>query len=155
MTPAPGLGSIQYIAPMVDGVISILNKLMPTTLPTGYAPFQQIDIEFTGIAPNPPQAWVMPVRTSMDDDGTSTKEVHLLTVRFAVAAADPDELATAAMVYMKAISDALNAAQSSNWGTVAPFRIFVYQHDYGPLFQKDGVMMRFPELHLQLDVEEV
>ena len=147
-----------YIAPIIAAIQGILAKYIPDLMATGntgYPSFMEIGSEFTGIAPNPPQAWVMPVRTSIDDEPNYLAEKHEVSVRFAVIASDPEEIVAAAMVYMKAISDAMAMAQPSDWEAVVPTHTHIFEHDYGPLYERAGVMMRFPECHIEIEVAEV
>jgi len=145
-----------YIAPIVTAVQGILAKYTPAALESsGYGPFVEIGSLFTGVMDNPPEAWVMGMRSDLDDSGNSLFEKHLVTVKFGVTASDPDDLWTAAAAYMKAVSDAMAAAQPSDWGTVIPNHAHVFGHDYGPVFQKGGVLARFPECHVEIEVNEL
>ncbi|MDE2097864.1 MAG: hypothetical protein KGL39_11495 [Patescibacteria group bacterium] len=145
-----------YIAPIVAAVIGILQKYTPDALSgAGVPSFTGFGMLFTGTTMNPPEAWVMPVRTPIEDDEHTYAETHIITIKFSVTGTEPDQIATAAMVYMKAISDALQAAQPSDWGAVIPLHTHVFEHDYGPTFSKDGVTAKFPEAHVQVEVQEV
>jgi hypothetical protein len=145
-----------YIAPIVTALQGILASYMPDALEgSGLPAFLQVGAVFTGIMNNPPEAWVMGVRTQIDDAGNSLFQKHLVTVKFGVTASDPDNLWTAAAVYAKAISDAIAAAQPADWGVVVPNHATVIEHDYGPVFQKDGVLARFPECHVEVEVNEL
>jgi hypothetical protein len=145
-----------YIAPIVAAVQGILAKYLALALePTEYPAFLDIGSVFTGVMDNPPEAWVMGSRTQIDDEGNSLAEKHLVTVKFGVTASDPDDLWTAAAAYMKAISDAMAMAQANDWGAVIPNHAHVFEHDYGPVFQKGGVLARFPECHIEIEVNEI
>lgn len=145
-----------YISPVVAAVVNILTTYMPAALTdTGYGPFVAIGKLFTGVMDNPPEAWVDGVRTQIDDSGNSLAERHDITIKFGVTATDPDDIQAAAVVYMKAIADAIDAAQPADWGTVIPNRARVIEHDYGPLFVKGNVLARFPEAHLEIEVNEL
>jgi len=147
-----------YIAPIVAGIQAILAKYMPDLLAAqgaGYPAFTEIGAEFTGIMPNPPQAWVMPVRTSIDDSGNSLFEAHKVTAKFVVTASDPEHIPPMAMAYMQAITDAIDMAAPSDWGGVIPNHVHVYEHDYGALYERGGVMARFPEAHIEIEVNEL
>jgi hypothetical protein len=147
-----------YIAPIVAAVQGILTEDMPALLEsTGYGPFLDIGTVFTGVMDNPPEAWVMGMRTQIDDEGNTYYERHLVTVKFGVTATDPDDLASAAAAYMKAITDAVNGASPSDWteaGAPVPNAAHVVEHDYGPVFQKGEVLARFPECHIEIEVNE-
>jgi hypothetical protein len=144
-----------YIAPIVTAVVGILTKYMPYALTgTGFGPFTGIGKLFTGVMANPPEAWVDGVRTQIDDSGNTLAERHEITIKFAVTAAEPDDIQAAAVVYMKAIADAFDAAQPSDWGVVQPNRARMVEHDYGPLFVHGNVLARFPEAHLEIEVNE-
>jgi hypothetical protein len=147
-----------YIAPIVTAVQGILTNYMPALLEgTGFGPFMCIGQEFTWIMNNPPEAWVMGVRTQIDDSGNSLYEQHDITIKFGVIASDPGDIPASAFVYMKAISDAIAAAQPADWAPgPIPNHAHVVAHDYGPLFVfKSGGLARFPEAHLEVEVNEI
>lgn len=148
----------KYITPVVAALQAILAQYMPGALDgSGYVPFVDIGEVFTGVMDNAPEAWVMGVRSQMDDEGNVWNEKHTVTVKFGVTATDPDDLGQAARVYMKAITDAVNSAAPADWtaaGGSVPNRVLVYEHDYGPVFEKGGVLARFPEAHIDVEVYE-
>lgn len=138
------------------GVVNILTTYMPAALEdTGYPPFVDIGTLFTGVMDNPPEAWVDGVRTRIDDEGNSLAELHSITIKFGVTATDPSDIAAAVVAYMKAITDAIAAAQPADWGVITPNHAHVFEHDYGPLFVKGSILARFPECHLEVEVNEV
>lgn len=147
----------QYITPIVASLVAILAEYTPALLEgSGYGPFVDSNLTFTGVIGNPPAVWVMPVKSLIDDEGTTQKEKHTITVKFAVTSSEPDDLTNAAMAYMVAISNAIDSAQITDWqGGIIPLRVLVFEHDYGPLFERDGKLARFPEAHVLVEVEEL
>jgi hypothetical protein len=145
-----------YISPIVAAVQGILTKYIAQVLDnSGYPPFVSVGTLFTWVMNNPPQAWVDGVKTQLDDSGNSILERHLITIKFGVTGTDPDDIAASAKVYMKAICDAIALATPQDWGEIVPNRAFVVEHDYGPLWVKESVLSRFPEAHLEVEVNEV
>ena len=87
-------------------------------------------------------------------DGVATDDVLLPLYP------EPDDLTDAAMAYMRAVDLALDQSFPADWegklganGVV--LRVFVSGHDYGPLFERGGVLARFPELELVVETEEL
>jgi len=145
-----------FIAPIIAGVQAILAKYMPGLLAgSGFVPFTGYAKTFVGQTVNPPECWVMPVRTPIDDEGNTYKETHLVTIKFSITGSEPDDLDDAAMAYCAAIHNAIEAAQPADWGAVIPLHAHVFEHDYGPVYQRDGVTAKFPEVHLEVEVQEV
>jgi hypothetical protein len=140
----------EFIAPVVDWLIGVITA---AALPEGLEAFAEVKKSWTGVFVNWPPAAVMPRGTSFDPEGQSVNETHSLTVKFGVNGDDPDKLTEDALAYMKAIDDAIRAAV---WDpALGMSRVFVSQHDYGPLFAKDGSFARFPEMHLEVEAFEL
>jgi hypothetical protein len=134
------VANAQYITPIVASISAILQSYTPALLASGdYGPFVDYGFCFTGVVENPPALWVMPVKTNIDDEGTTQKERHEITVKFAVTGSEPDDLVNAAMAYMVALTMAIRSAQVTDWqGGVIPLRVLVFEQDYGPTYQREG-----------------
>lgn len=150
-----------FIKPVVENALRILRQYTLTELqPMARDEFADFGKQFTGTVENFPAVWVMPVRTTFDADSQQSRnQEHLLRIIIAVAGADRDEIDDLAMDYAKAVDRALAAADAAKeWeglltgGLVR--RVFVLEHDYGPLFVRDGGLARFPEISLIVETEE-
>lgn len=145
-----------YIKPFIDSLIAILDSYMPQMLSgTGCQPFLEIGKNWTGVMDNPPEAWVMPVRTVIDDEGNNWQEKHEITIKFGITGSEADDLVDMATTYFAAITQAINSATASDWVGPKPQRVIVFEHDYGPVYQAGGVLARFPEAHVGIEVTEV
>jgi hypothetical protein len=153
-----------FIKPVVENTLRILEKYTLAELqPMDREAITDFGKQFTGVVPNFPALWVMPVRTTFDPDAQqSRRQEHLLRITIAVSGAEPDELDVLAMDYCKAVDRALVAAElatPNEWqgllvnGQV--LRVFVVEHDYGPLFEVGKGLARYPEMTLLVETEEV
>lgn len=133
---------------MISSVIDQVRQiLIDTTL------FADVGKQFTGIVQNFPAAWVMPVRTAFDAETQGFDHAaHQVQIKFAVSGSEPDAITGEAMTLMQAAHDAIEASVAAGqWNAL---RVFIAGHDYGPLFELRGVMARFPELELVVEVAE-
>lgn len=151
----------EFVGPVVDKMVEVLKKYTPGELGAGLAEFADFGKQFTGVVQNFPAVWVMPVRTAFDVESQHTRHgLHQVRIVFAVSGPEPDEVTVAAMAYMKAIDAAIAKSEvNRDWEGVLGAsgvvqRVWVEEHDYGPLFQKGGVMTRFPEVAVLVEVEE-
>ena len=137
----------QFIAPIVSWLVSVLQNANMGALPA----FAEVKQSWTGAVINWPPAAVMPRSSGFDAEITGgSHSENLFTVKFGVNGRDPDQVTADAMSYMLAIDQAIEAAATLPQIS----RVFVQEHDYGPLFQKDGNFAKFPELHLLVEVYE-
>jgi hypothetical protein len=143
----------QFIAPVVAWVLTVLQDM--TAEQWGeLTPFADFHQSFTGVFLNWPPVAVMPRTSAFDPDivGASHSN-NRLTLKFGVNGADPDQVTADAMSYMAAVSRAIWAADR-----LAPCpnskRLFIADHDYGPLYEHQGSFAYFPELHLEVEVYE-
>jgi hypothetical protein len=149
---------MNFIRTSLDVVQQIIQKDTADRLQemdTPRVPFAEVARAFTGMMKNPPAAWVMPRMTDLpDNDGNLIPEQDLVTVKLGVAGSDAESVEDAALDYVRAVDEALRAAAVAELDpTILHLR--VRQHDYGPLWQKEGGFARFPELHLVIDRLEV
>jgi hypothetical protein len=147
-----------FIRTALDVVQTIIERDTPALLAAMNKPrdpFRQVGRAYTGQLPNPPAAWVMPRTTAFASEGQLISQADLITVKIGIVGAEPEAIADAALDYVKAVDLALrNAAAGELDATV--MRIYVVQHDYGPLFGgAAGGFARFPEVHLQVERVEV
>ena len=146
----------QYMRTALDVVQSILINDTPALLAamtTPRDPFTSVGRAFVGLAPAPPQCWVMPQRTTPKTEGTIVASSSEITVKAGIVGAEPEMVAEAALDYINAIDMALRdvAPQALN---VAVLRICIQEHDYGPLYERGKTFARFPEAHVIVHMEE-
>jgi hypothetical protein len=138
-------------APVVAWLVGVVNGAAEALTAAGLTPFADVRESWTGVILNWPEASVMLRNIAFDPEITGARmEAMVLTVKFGVNGADPDQVVTDAMGYMAAIDAAINGAA---W-LPQMSRVFVEGHDFGPLFTKDGAFAKFPELHLTVEVFE-
>lgn len=149
----------RFVAPVIDCLIKLLEHRLPSVLGS-LPPFVDVGLVFTGIAVNFPALWVMPVRTAFDPEREHTRaQVHEIRVKFGITAPDANSTADLAMAYMAAIDSAITQSSIHEWNATmtAPLvrGVFIRSHDYGPLYERGGVLARFPELELLVETEEL
>jgi hypothetical protein len=148
-----------FIAPVIDRVLAVLEKYMPATLPVDREPVVEFGRQFTGVVANMPSLFVMPVRTAFDADAQYLHEAHQVQIKLAVSGSQPGAVTEAAMAYVRAVDLAIAAAEAAGEFADAVtggqvLRVFVAGHDYGPLFEGHGGLARFPEIELIVEVAE-
>jgi len=148
----------EYIKPVIDAVLTALEKRVPAALPVDREPIREYGRQFSGIVANMPALYVMPRRTLFDPDAQGVENMaHELQITLAVSGTEPGDVTDAAMVYVRAVHQAIAAADAAREITVMGGqvnRVYVVGHDYGPLFAKGGGMARFPEIDLTVEVAE-
>jgi hypothetical protein len=139
------------IEPIVDGFLSLLGADGATgNLP----PFLEV-LEGPGTLMNPPFAHVLPLRTTFPNrgEGNGRNQIHFVTLRLGVPGFDPQKMTREAMAYVRAIDTAIGAF--TGWPDYV-LRAYMDTHDYGPIYSRDGgQLMYMPEIHCQVEVEEV
>ena len=139
------------IRPVIDKLLEVLAART-----AGFAQFGRL---YTGVAPNLPAVWVMPGRTVIDPEASTLHQAHLVTIKFGVENSDPDELMNDAMDRMKEIHAAIEASWPGDWvdavtgGQVQS--VTIREHDYGPTWTAGGMVAKFPEMDLLIEVEEL
>jgi hypothetical protein len=149
----------EYIAPLVEKTLDVLRTKTKDLL-GDLPPFAAFGRLFTGAIVNFPGAWVMPVRTAKADDGTGKiDQVHQLTVKLAVSAADPEDLFPLAMAYVRACDLALEQTPIAEWNKALAdqgvLHVHVSAHNYGVAFQRAGSFALLPELYIDVEVSEL
>ena len=141
------MASPQVMIPLVAWLVAVLEEVQVNGQPA----FAEVKQSWTGVVLNWPQAAAMPRTSNFDPEivGALHSE-NLLTVKFGVQDADPDQVTANAMSYMLAIGQAIAEAPLPPNAT----RVFIQAHDYGALYQRDGSFAKFPELHLLVEVYE-
>jgi hypothetical protein len=141
----------QLIQPILDG----FKTLLIASGATGALPvFGKVAImPSNGVLASPPQAWVSPGRTQFPNqgEGNMRNEAHAVTIRLGISGTDPEELTTRTVAYVQAVDAAI--AAFTGWPNYV-LRVFVSEHDYGPMYAKGGLAY-FPDLHCVVSVEEV
>lgn len=144
----------QLIQPILDGFKSLLQNIQFG------ADDQLRDIgqQWTGNLVNPPGAWVMPGKTQFPDrgEGTVRSQVHGITIRIGLTGSDPEELSARALRYVQAVDAAIEAMPNTSWGdTLRVLYVFVAEHDYGVMWRSGNVVAMWPDIHLEVEVEEL
>jgi hypothetical protein len=150
----------EFVAPVIERLLEVLQKHLPTTLPTDQEPVTEFGRQFTGVTVSFPAVYVMPLRTVFDEDAQNyVHQAHQIQIKLAVSGSQPGDVTDAAMTYIKAVHLAI--AQADAAGEFADavtagqvLRVFVSAHDYGPLFDRGSVLARFPEIELLVEVAE-
>jgi hypothetical protein len=139
------------IKPVIDKLLEILAADATSFVECGKL--------FTGAAANLPALWVMPGRTVIDQECSMLRQTHLITIKFGVQDADPDALMNGAMDLMAEIHGAIEASWPGDWvnavtgGQVQ--NVTIREHDYGPTWTAGGLVAKFPEMDLVIEVEEL
>lgn len=144
----------QLIQPILDGFVSLLKTLSfgddPALLTVGYA--------WTGNLINPPGAWVMPGKTQFPGrgEGTLRSQIHSVTIRLGITGADPEELTLRTLRYVQTVDAAIEALPNTAWGNgIRVLYVFVAEHDYGVMWSHQQTVAFWPELHIEIEVEEL
>jgi hypothetical protein len=139
------------IKPVIDKLLEILAADT-----TSFVEFGKL---FTGAAANLPAVWVMPGRTVIDPECSMLRQAHLITIKFGVQDADPNTLMDAVMALMVEIHDAISASWPADWvGAVTGGQVqslAIREHDYGPTWTAGGMVAKFPEMDLVIEVDEL
>ncbi|HWE50469.1 MAG TPA: hypothetical protein VG273_11790 [Bryobacteraceae bacterium] len=108
----------------------------------------------TGLLISDTAAWIAPRNTQFPNQGDSNArpQVHAVTVRLGITGSDPEELTTRTLAYVKATDAAIGAY--GGWPAYV-LRVFVSEHDYGPMYTRGGSMAFWPDLHCLIEVEEL
>ncbi len=143
---------MEFIGPIVDKILAVIEERTPALLGSR-DPFATYGKQFNWIVQNFPAVYAMPVRTEFDAEATgAAHQAHQVQIKIAIQGSEPDEIAVEAEAYMRAVHEALAASWPDDWlGTLADGKVqalLVRSHDYGPLFAKDNVLARYPELDL-------
>ena len=149
----------EYIKPVIDRVLAVIEKYLPTTLPADRAPVREFGRQFTGVVAAMPALYVMPVRTGFDPDAQYLHQAHQVQIKLAVLGSEMGDVTDAAMDYVRAVDLAIAAGEAAGefanavtGGVVS--RVFIASHDYGPLFERGGGLARFPEIELIVEAAE-
>lgn len=149
----------QVIGPVVDWLLNVLQNMTAEQY-GDLQPFAEFKQMWTGVAMNWPPVCVLPHSSQFDPEIEGAKHAeNRLTVRFGVNGADPNEVGKLAVAYMLAVDAAIYQADAATPCVIAAAqyvttRLFVTDHDYGPLFVKEGSFAYWPELHLAIETME-
>jgi hypothetical protein len=144
----------QLIQPILDGFVALLQQMEFTADPA----FASVGYAWTGLLINAPAAWAMPGRTAFPDrgDGTLRQQIHSVTIRLGITGSDPEELTKRALRYVQAVDAAIQAMPNTLWGNaIRVLRVFVVEHDYGVMWKNAGTVAFWPDIHLEVEVEEL
>lgn len=145
--------SLEFIELALRQVQHTIAEATPAALEAlNLAPLNSVERVFAGMAKNPPQAWVMPKNTVFAEQETLVGQVHALTVKIAVAGGDPETVGAAAIAYTRVVDEAIR-----EWACWDPrvMRVFIQMHDYGQLYEAKTGFVRFPDLHVMVQQQEV
>lgn len=143
----------ELIQPIIDGFVALLQGMATNQL--GDLPaFRAVDCVWNGTLINPPEAHVLGVRTSFPGrgEGSARNQIHQITLRFAISGTDPKTLVDQARKYVKAVDLAIS--QYEGWPDYVLY-VYIAEHDYGPLFAKSNGLAVFPDIHCEVEVEEL
>ncbi len=143
----------RYISLALDEIRRAVTEGTPGLLASrDLPPLNAVGGIFVGMTKNPPECWVMPAKTQFGEEGTFINQIHAVNVKVAVVAGEPELVVEAALRYVWAIDEAIRGWV--NWDARV-LRVFVREHDYGPVFEHASTFARFPELHLAVQMSEV
>jgi hypothetical protein len=145
----------QAIAPVVEWLLGVLQGMTVEQL-GDLAPFGEFHQSWSWVFVNWPPVGVVPMTSQFDSEIVgAVASVNRLKIKFGVNGLDPDRVTADAINYMLAISAAIYQADHD-----APCpnskRLFIVDHDYGPLFSgpNGGGFAKFPEMHLEVEITE-
>ncbi|HWQ55683.1 MAG TPA: hypothetical protein VN442_18495 [Bryobacteraceae bacterium] len=149
----------EFIAPVIAKLTEILQARTPALLAAAQrGEFVDWGHAWTGVFGGIPGVRVSAVRSEFDPESTPCHARHQARIKLAVTGTDPDDVHAAAIAYVKAVHLALAASWPGDWvGTPAggvTIRLFVMGHDYGPLFEGKGMVVKFPEMDVLVETEE-
>jgi hypothetical protein len=141
----------------IDLALGQVQRAIATATPALFEerhldPLNSVERVFAGMAKNPPQCWVMPKNTVFADQETLVGQVHQLTVKIAIAGGDPEAVGAAAIAYTRVVDEAIR--EWCKWDARV-MRVFIQMHDYGQLYEAKTGFVRFPDLHLMVQQQEV
>ena len=150
----------EFIEPIVTTLLAILEARMPALCLAAEIPAPATyGRQLSDVPKNLPAIFVRPVRTQFDADSQHTRhQAHQVRIIIAVSSADPEALATLAMQYVAAVDSALWASDPGDWtstltsGVVT--RVWVAEHDYGPLYETARGLGRLPVVDVIVEAEE-
>jgi hypothetical protein len=145
----------QAIGPVLAWVLGVLQQMTEEQY-GGLAPFAEFHQSWTWVVINWPSVGVMPMGSQFDPEIVGARySVNRLKIKFGVNGADPDQVTADAIAYMLAIDAAIQAADL-NTPCANSKRLFVADHDYGPLWSgpNGGAFAKFPEMHLDVEIIE-
>jgi hypothetical protein len=144
----------ELIQPILDGFVALLKGMSfgsdPALATVGYA--------WTGTLINAPGAWVMPGRTQFPERGAGNGRnmIHGVTIRLGITGADPEELTPRVLRYVQAVDAAIQALLNTTWGnTIRVLYVFIVEHDYGRIWTNGGTVAFWPDIHIEVEVEEL
>jgi hypothetical protein len=143
----------------IDVGISVVEALIAKYSPDllrgmNREPFTRMGRAFVGQLNGIAECWVGPMRTAFGDEGQLSDSASQVTVTIGVGGTDPEELVAMALDYVRAVHEAIASASPAEVD-VRVRRIFVGEHDYGPLWGKQGGFAVFPQIHVVIDQTEV
>jgi hypothetical protein len=146
----------ELIGPVIERIVAVLQARLPGLVEEPFVEFRRL---WTGQAANLPAVWVLPVRTVFAEEESTLHQAHQITVKFGVAAGDPEDLAAAVIDTMRGVHRALEQSWPGDWGDAVEGgqvqSLFIREHDYGVVFQAGGMFARFPEIDLVIEVQEL
>ena len=145
--------SVELIAPLLAKLVEIIRAV---------APAEDVEV-FRGVGigardttqVNFPNAMVIPNKTSFPDRGEgngSLGQVHFIGVQLGLTGTDPESLTTRCVATVRAVHLAIQDA--TVWPSYVN-RVFIASHDYGVMFTGPGGLAYWPQLQLEIEVEEL
>lgn len=140
-----------FIRPVIDKLLEVLAARTTS--------FREFGRLFTGVMPNAPAVWAMPARTGIDPEASTLHQAHQVLIKFGVEHSVPDDLINAAMDLMVEIHAAIEASWPGDWADAVHGgqvqSVTIREHDYGPTWTAGGMIAKFPEMDLLIEVEEL
>jgi hypothetical protein len=106
----------------------------------------------TGIMPNPPTCWVTPLTNELSDEGQGLPQEARVLVIIGLSGTDPEDLVAAAMDYVGAVTDAIEAVPS--WGNNIR-HVHPGHQDYSARFKRGNGFAIFPAVTVTVQMTEV
>lgn len=147
----------EFIAVALAAVRSMVIEHTPALLAALAAPRAEFTNEggvFRGQLMNPPMFWVQPVNTVFDPEGQTNGQDSQVQVIVGVTGGDPDELALAALDYVRVVTLALQLNEFE-YPDERIKKVFVREQNYGALRSMGNAFAAFCEVFVVVRMEEL
>jgi hypothetical protein len=141
-----------YISAAVAKIDTELQARTPALLETrGRDAFSEWGHADTGIMRNPPTCWVTPLTNEISEEGQGLTQTARVLVIIGISGGDPEDLVTAAMDYVGAVTDAIEAVPS--WGNGIR-HVHPGHQDYSARFRRGEGFAIFPAITVSVEMTE-
>jgi hypothetical protein len=143
----------KYIAGAVAAIDAELKAGLPALLDArGREQIAEWGHADTGLLRNSPTVWVTPGTNAISDEGQGLTQEGTVRVIIGIGGADPEALVMAAMDYVGAVTDALEAVDS--WGDNIR-HVHAGHQDYSARFRRGNGFAIFPAITVTVEMTEV